>query len=98
VPNCPSDFIHTWKYAKPVLACTDCATDIKNDIMAGDFGWWCESNSVELFSGLIDTICSEGRERLIEIGKRSRKYLEANYTVDKDYYTIINCINKSKTS
>lgn len=92
VPNCPSRFYTYMEYAKPVLACTDCATDINRDIADGDFGWWCESTDPRKFVHLADTVCELGYESIKEMGIRSRKYLERYYTVDKDYQRIIECI------
>lgn len=92
VPNCPSRFYTYMEYNKPVLACTDKATDIRIDIEKGNFGWWCESKDVQDFMKLTDTICSEGRKSLEMKGNRARDYLDLKYTVDKDYERIVKCL------
>ena len=94
VPNCPSRLYTYMEYGKPAFACTDSATDIKDDIQKGEFGWWCESSSVEAFEDIVDSICECDSETLKEYGKRGRKYLEENFAVTKDYETIIECIKK----
>ena len=92
VPNCPTRFYGYMQYAKPVLACTDTATDIKNDIYDGDFGWWCESINPRVFAQLISQIKQEGKENLLLRGQRARSYLEEHYTVDKDYRVIVTAL------
>jgi len=89
VPNCPSRFYTYMEYSKSVLACTDTATDIKDDINTGEFGWWIKSDSVSAFQNIIDAICQEGKSGLMERGKKARVYLENNFTVDKDYQRIM---------
>ena len=92
VPNCPSRFYAYMEYSKPVFACTDTATDIKDDIRDGGFGWWCESNDVQQFSKMIDSIIKEGRYKLMKRGGMARNYLEKYYTVDKDYKRIMDAL------
>ena len=63
----------------PVLAVTDVNTDIGKVIVNGGFGWWCESNSVEGFEKIVDTICFEN---FISMGEKGFKYLKNNYSVE----------------
>lgn len=92
VPNCPCRFYTYMEYSTPIFACTDTATDIKEDIFEGNFGWWCESSKVEDFIKMVDLICEEDLSCLAERGRNARLFLEERYTVDKDYERIINSI------
>lgn len=94
VPNCPTRFYDCMEYSKPVLACTDLASDIREDIFDGGFGWWCESKDPAEFATLVDAAHREGKEKLQERGKKARAHLEKYYTVDKDYNVILSCVEK----
>ena len=57
IPNFPSRLLSYMQAAIPVLACTDPNTDIGEVITDGGFGWWCESNDVNVFCDTVDGIC-----------------------------------------
>lgn len=94
VPNCPTRFYDCMEYSKPVLACTDLASDIREDIYEGGFGWWCESKDPMQFASIVDAAHQEGKVALQERGEKARAHLEKYYTVDKDYHIILSCIQK----
>ncbi len=94
VPNCPTRFYDYMQFAKPVLACTDTASDIRDDIAEGHFGWWCESRDPADFQALVEQILSEGKEKLQERGARAREHLERYYTVNQDYRVITDAVNR----
>ena len=70
----------------PVLACTDPNTDIGKVITEGRFGWWCESNNVQVFDKLIQNIETAD---LKVLGQNGIEYLKRNYSVCNTYKTII---------
>ena len=94
VPNCPSRFYTYMEYSKPIIACTDCTTDIKDDIIDGEFGWWMESSSQHNFMQIINQICQCSENEILAMGKKARQYLEKKYTVDRDYDSIVKALEK----
>ncbi len=86
IPNIPSRILAYMRHSLPVFAATDVNTDINKIIEEGNFGWWCESNSVENAVSVMDRICNED---LKEKGGNSLKYLLENYTTDSGYKSII---------
>ncbi len=89
IPNFPSRLLGYMQSELPVLACTDINTDVGQVITDGDFGWWCESNSVDSFTKTIDKLLSED---LHAKGVNAKKYLIENYTVTDSYKIIYNKI------
>ena len=88
IPNFPSRLLGYMQAGLPVLACTDNATDVGKVIEEGNFGLWCESNSVEAFHGAVrDMINSVDRQKFSE---NARNYLAAHYTVEDSYSIIFN--------
>lgn len=85
IPNFPSRLLVYMQAGLPILACTDTNTDVGKVITDGNFGWWCESNNVEAFSGITAEICNKD---LTATGKRAQDYLMDNYTVSCAYKTI----------
>lgn len=86
IPNFPSRLLAYMQARLPVLACTDPNTDIGKVIVDGDFGWWCESNSVEEFSKITDKALAA--DKAVK-GNLGYKYLEKYYTVESVYSTIM---------
>lgn len=87
IPNFPSRLLGYMQAGLPVLACTDPNTDIGEVIVNGGFGWWCESDKVDKFFVLINTILNE--KSLREMGENGFIYLKENYNVLKLYDEII---------
>lgn len=82
IPNFPSRLLGYMQAGLPVLACTDLNTDIGKTIVEGQFGWWCESNSMNDFFALIQKINYADIEAL---NQNSRNYLCQNFSVDGVY-------------
>ena len=49
IPNFPSRLLSYMQAGLPVLACTDPNTDVGKVIEEGGFGWWCESDDINVF-------------------------------------------------
>ena len=86
IPNFPSRLLSYMQNRMPVIACTDINTDIGKVITDGGFGWWCESNSVENFTTVIDEACNS---QLGDMGKNAYDYLNQNYTSEISYNIIM---------
>jgi len=93
VPNCPARFYTYMKYGKPILACTDKATDIQSDIIKGNFGWWCESTDSCEFYRLTKKACDCD---LLEKGRNARAWFEQYYTTEITYQTITDSLKGIK--
>ena len=89
IPNFPSRILSYMKNGIPVLACTDPNTDIGKVITEGEFGWWCESDSVDSFREKIDEICNTHLEKY---GLNGYRYLQKHYTVEESYRIICESI------
>ena len=86
IPNFPSRLLAYMQAKIPVLACTDPNTDIGKVITEGGFGWWCESNSIQGFTKIVDNICSLDLKAL---GDNAYRVLNEKYSVSESYNTII---------
>lgn len=72
IPNFPSRLLSYMQAGLPVLACTDATTDIGKVIVEGGFGWWCESDSSEVFRSTIKEIIGTNTE---EMAQKTEPYL-----------------------
>lgn len=88
IPNIPSRILSYMEIGIPVIAATDKNTDIGEIIISGNFGYWCESGDLEEFNKITNNIISD-KNKLSDIGKNGRKYLEDNYTVKNSADIII---------
>ena len=86
IPNFPSRLLAYMQAKIPVLACTDPNTDIGKVITEGSFGWWCESNSIQGFTKIVDNICSSDLKAL---GDNAYRVLNEKYSVSESYNTLI---------
>ena len=86
IPNFPSRLLSYMQACLPVLACTDPNSDVGSVIEDGGFGWWCESNDVELFSDLVNSAMSADLKVMGSIGY---EYLCKHYSVDSAYEKIM---------
>lgn len=93
IPNFPSRLLAYMQAKIPVLACTDPNTDVGKIITEGDFGWWCESDSVHSFDSLVSKII---KEDISLKGNRGYDYLYQNYNVKTIYYDINSAANLYK--
>lgn len=79
IPNFPSRLLSYMQARIPVLAVTDPNTDIGKAIVDGGFGWWCESNDVDLFYEIVNKILfSTNHEQMRE---NETRCLEEKYDV-----------------
>ena len=86
IPNFPSRLLSYLENRMPVLCATDPNTDIGRIAEENGFGFWCESNSAEVFTSILDKMIAADRQAMGEKGYES---LKANYTADNTYNTII---------
>jgi glycosyltransferase involved in cell wall biosynthesis len=89
IPNFPSRILSYMEKSIPVLACTDPNTDMGKIITENRFGWWVESNNVDSFNNLVETLCNLDQKTLSQFGMNARTYLEEHYTVENTYKTIM---------
>ena len=81
IPNFPSRLLSYMQASLPVLACTDCVSDLGETIVRNGLGWWCESNSIESFCFFVEQIC--GIQDLTCFKKNSFICLKENFDVKK---------------
>lgn len=78
IPNFPSRILSYMQASLPILAATDCSSDLSEMVEENRIGRWCKSDDVETFytnaEKFLDKFYSE------KIGLNSRKFLEENYT------------------
>ena len=86
IPNFPSRMLSYMQSRMPVLACTDPNTDINVAIREGDFGWWCESNSVADFTANVEAAIVADRNAM---GDRGYDYLVEHYTSAHSYEVVM---------
>lgn len=89
IPNFPSRLLSYMQAKIPVLAVTDPNTDIGNVIVEGGFGWWCESNNIEMFNENIESALNTNEDQIMDIKEKEWSYLIDNYSTTKGYNTII---------
>lgn len=85
IPNFPSRLLSYMQAGLPVLACTDAVTDIKETVVEGGFGVWCESNDADGFVNAVKSSCFENANLM---GDLAEKYLKEHYDVSDAYKKI----------
>ena len=85
IPNFPSRLLSYMQAKIPVLAATDVNTDIRQVIVEGGFGWWCESRSTGAFYKTVKQILEEGTEGMAE---KEWAYLCDHYSTAISYEII----------
>jgi UDP-N-acetylglucosamine:LPS N-acetylglucosamine transferase len=88
IPNFPSRILDYMKKSMPIFAATDCNTDVGETILSGDFGWWCESKEVRVYTKILDDICLKP-EDINAKGTHARSYLVNNYKTSIAYIRIL---------
>lgn len=89
IPNYPSRLLTYMQVNLPVLAITDPNTDVGEDILKGDFGWWCNKHSIKEFrNSLLDIIKSFETGDIENKSTNSYDFLKENFDVS-DYYKVI---------
>lgn len=92
IPNYPSRILSYLEYAKPVLAATDNATDIKEFIEEIDCGEWTWSGDLGSFVEKIRKMANSNH--LSERGMKGRKYIENNLSVPHSVVLLETHFNK----
>ena len=87
IPNYPSRLLSYLENKMPVLCVTDPNSDIGPIAEENGYGYWCESNSVEAFTSIIDKMI---RSDLQEMGTKGYDFFKHNYLVDNTYDAIMN--------
>lgn len=86
IPNYPSRLLSYLEYKMPVLCVTDPNTDIGRIAEDNGYGYWCESNSVEAFTSILDKMIHSNRQLM---GENGYAFLKDNYLVQNTYNAII---------
>lgn len=92
IPNFPSRLLSYLQAKLPVLAVTDMNSDVGKIIENGSFGWWCESNNVNAFKDKVIIATQSNAEEMGNVGFR---YLQSNYSVEKQYMTIVETLKRN---
>lgn len=92
IPNFPSRILSYLEYKMPILAVTDTATDIGEIIVAGEFGYWCESNDVKRFGELLELFMDT--EECSQMGINGYNYLIKHYSTNIAYKIIMKHIEE----
>lgn len=91
IPNFPSRILSYMQNGMPVISCTDANTDVGDVVVSGNFGWKCESNSVDSFTAAIDSAC---KADLLAMGNNAYEYLLTHYTVEESYRILMEKMKK----
>lgn len=86
IPNFPSRLLSYLENKMPVLCATDPYTDIGRIAEDNGYGFWCESNSVEEFTIILDKMIHSDR---LVMGKKGYDFLKENYLVENTYNAIM---------
>lgn len=86
IPNYPSRLLSYLENKMPVLCATDPNTDMGRIAEENGYGYWCESNSVEAFSAILDKMIHSDRKSM---GEKGFDFLKANYLVENTYNAIM---------
>lgn len=89
IPNFPSRLLGYLAAKLPVLACTDPKTDLGQVIKAGEFGWWCESDNIDIFVEKVEEIINTDTSQL---GLNGYSYLVEHYSASVSYGIIMNSL------
>ena len=86
IPNYPSRLLSYMEYKMPVLCATDPNTDMGKIAEENGYGYWCESNSVEAFTSIVDKMIQSDRKAM---GEKGFEFLKKNYLVDNTFNAIM---------
>jgi glycosyltransferase involved in cell wall biosynthesis len=86
IPNYPSRLLSYLESKMPVICATDPNTDMGRIAEENGFGYWCESNSVESFTAILDKMIQSDRKAM---GKKGYDFLCKNYLVENTYNAIM---------
>lgn len=86
IPNYPSRLLSYLENKMPVICATDVNTDIGKIAEENGYGYWCESNSVESFTTILDKMIKADRKAM---GEKGYEFLKNNYLVEHTYQAIM---------
>ena len=86
IPNFPSRLLSYLENRKPVLCATDPFCDMGKIAEENGFGFWCESDSVEGFTSILNKMLLAD---IKSMGAKGFSFLCDNYLVSHTYETII---------
>lgn len=86
IPNYPSRLLSYLEYKMPVLCATDPNTDMGRIAEENGYGYWCESNSVEAFTAILEKMIASDRTAM---GEKGFDFLKKNYLVDNTFNAIM---------
>ena len=86
IPNFPSRLLSYLENRMPVLCATDPNTDMGRISEENGFGFWCESNSVDAFTAILDKMIAANRQAM---GENGYQFLKNNYLVEHTYNAIM---------
>lgn len=86
IPNFPSRLLSYLEYKMPVLCATDPNCDMGRIAEENGFGYWCESNSVDAFTSILDQMVQADRKAM---GEKGYEFLKNNYLVEHTYNAIM---------
>lgn len=86
IPNFPSRLLSYLENKMPVLCATDPNCDMGPIAEANGYGYWCESNSVEAFTAILDKMIHSDIKAM---GEKGYEFLKDNYLVENTYNAIM---------
>ncbi len=86
IPNFPSRMLSYMEFKMPLLAATDPNTDVGKIAQDNGYGYWCESNSVEAFTSILEKMIHSD---IPLMGQKAYEYMRTNYAIDRNYRTIM---------
>ena len=86
IPNYPSRLLSYLENKMPVLCATDPNTDMGRIAEGNGYGYWCESNSVEAFTAILDKMIHSDRKAM---GEKGYEFLCENYLAENTYNAIM---------
>ena len=86
IPNYPSRLLSYLENKMPVICATDPNTDIGRIAEKNGYGYWCDSNSMESFSIILDKMIHSDINRM---GLAGYKFLCSSYLTTNTYDAII---------
>lgn len=86
IPNYPSRLLSYLENKMPVLCATDPNTDMGRIAEENGYGYWCESNSVEAFTAILNKMIHSDRKAM---GEKGYEFLRQNYLVEHTYNAIM---------
>ena len=86
IPNYPSRLLDYLEYKMPIICATDPNTDIGKIAEDNGYGFWCESNSTDAFTALVDKMLQSD---IKQMGENGYRFLCDNYLVEHTYQAIM---------